>query len=77
MSQRKRAQRLIKRIPGVDWEDIIAIGIKLLNEELSVEEMYLEEHPNGVSINMKLEDEESKEKAVEFWSQNMGENNDD
>jgi len=73
-----RVRRLIKLVPGMDWEDILAIGLRFLRSRLDVDDMYLTKHPNGVSINMTIEDPEKINEAVEFWENNIstGEDND-
>lgn len=71
----KRVKQIIRAVPGMDWEDFISLGLRLLNKELNVDDMYMETHKNGVSIHMRLEDRESVEKAKAFWEENMGRSN--
>lgn len=58
-------EQLLSAVP-VSWEKALGLGLDFLFSKMDVDEVYLEEHPNGVSLRMRV-DEEGIETVKEFW----------
>lgn len=61
-----RFEKYVSMLP-VEWERLVAMGVKYLTNELEAERVTLMKHENGVSIAIATDDE-NKQKAIEFWN---------
>lgn len=62
---------IIKASPYA-MEDVIGMGVDVLARELGADEVVFKEVENGITIGIVC-DEEGKDRAKEFWSENISE----